>query len=50
MKRPSIPTTFCNISFDRAKHDGVRTRDELSETASAQKGWPAPPQAKRLTS
>jgi|WetSurMetagenome_2_1015567.scaffolds.fasta_scaffold82841_3 hypothetical protein len=42
MKRPSIPTTSCKIPVDRAKPDGVRTLDELSETASAQKGWPAP--------
>ena len=27
---------------DRARQAGVRTLDELSETASAQEGWPAP--------
>ncbi len=42
MKRTATLPTPRSISVDRARHDGVRTLDELSETASAQKGRPAP--------
>ena len=42
MRRPSILLTPRNISVDRAKHDGVRTLDEVSGTPSLERDGPHP--------